>query len=143
MKKRADSWVYANGTKYWYLCELTYILTTTFIKFAIASFLLRIVVIRWHVRGLKIVMVLVGVFGVFYLFFGIFQCWPISKFWIPTESGFCFSGTQIAISSYAHSTLSAGADWFCGILPIFMVQHISMSRRMKSIVIGILAIGSM
>jgi hypothetical protein len=86
---------------------------------------------------------LVGVFGVFYLFFGIFQYWPISKFWIPAESGFCFRGTQIAISSYAHSTLSAGADWFCGILPIFMVHHISLSPRMESIVIGILAIGSM
>jgi hypothetical protein len=118
-------------------------MTTTLIKFAIATFLLRIAVSRTHVRGLKICMGVVGVFGVFYLFFGIFQCWPIPKFWIPTEDGFCFSGTQIAISSYAHSTISAAADWFCGILPIFMVRHISLSRRMKVVVIGILAIGSM
>jgi hypothetical protein len=88
-------------------------------------------------------MVAVGAFGLFTFFFGTFQCWPISKFWVPEEDGFCFSGTQIALLNYAHSTVSTVADWSCGILPFLMVRKSNMPKGVKATVIVILGIGSM
>jgi hypothetical protein len=131
------------ATKYWHFCELTYVLTTALIKLAIAALLLRIAIVPWHTRALKILIIVVCAFGFFTFFSGAFQCWPISELWLLEEDGFCFSGMQIALLSYTHSTTSAVADWFCGTLPFFMVRKSNMPRGMKTTVVAILGIGSM
>lgn len=49
----------------------------------------------------------------------------------------------IADSTYAHSAISALADWTLGTLPIFLVWDLAMSPRTKVSVALILALGAM
>lgn len=45
--------------------------------------------------------------------------------------------TSISAASYAHSVVSAMADWVLGLLPIWLIWGLQMGRRTK-ISVGIL-----
>lgn len=85
-------------------------------------------------------MILSGILGFAFSFVIIFQCWPISDWWglDPTQKR-CINPTVIIGLTYAVSGLNVIADWSLGILPIFVVKDLQMSRRQKKLVSGILA----
>jgi hypothetical protein len=55
----------------------------------------------------------------------------------------CINTRIIADTTYAASSINAIADWVFGLLPIFIVKDLKMSRRMKLIVIGLLSFAAM
>ncbi|KAI8634540.1 hypothetical protein F5Y19DRAFT_408963 [Xylariaceae sp. FL1651] len=126
--------------------EITYVVTSMFLKFTIGIFLLRICSRRWH--KVTIWMVLAGclVFNLFYVFVAAFQCHPVAYFWQrytnPTMTGSCLSKGLISSSTYAAAAVNASADWALGLLPIALVWNLDLGKRQKISVAGILAVGS-
>lgn len=128
---------------FWWLCELFYTITTVFIRLSIAVFLLRIAVKPLH-RGIIFgTLGAVVAFSIFYLFLVIFQCHPVSFFWLQYagEKGSCINPAAVPDASIAHSAVSFTADWILGLLPIFLIYHLQMNFRTKASVAGVLSLG--
>ena len=89
-------------------------------------------------------MSVVMLFSTFYFLLVIFQCHPVDYFWTKYAGavGRCVNPNVIADSTYAHSAISAWADWTLGILPIFLVWDLAMNPRTKVSVALILALGA-
>lgn len=85
-------------------------------------------------------MVASGILGFTFSFVLIFQCWPVYDWWSldPTQKR-CINPTVVIGLTYAVSGLNVIADWSLGILPIFVVKDLQMSKRQKKLVSGILA----
>jgi len=131
-------------SQFWFLCELTYALGTTILKIAIGLFLLRIAVHRRHIQIIWLTIGVSAVFGIFFLFFLLFQCSPISTFWNPSTPGAsCINPNDTAAVIYAYSAVSAAADWTFGILPVFLIWDVQMNPQTKITVAIILGLGAM
>ncbi|KAF4628501.1 hypothetical protein G7Y89_g9653 [Cudoniella acicularis] len=135
------------AVKWWWCCELAYVSSTTVIKASIGIFLMRICVKRMQIIAIWVTMGVVILFSVFYFFLIVFQCRPSTYFWTQYKgaSGSCVDPSVITSSTYAHSTISAVADWTLGILPIFLVWDLAMNPRTKvsvGLILGLGAIGS-
>ncbi|KAH8768053.1 hypothetical protein BGZ57DRAFT_766264, partial [Hyaloscypha finlandica] len=104
----------------------------------------RICVKRSQIVTIWIVIGVVTVFSIFYFFLIIFQCSPVTYFWTQYLGvvGKCVPAKVITNSTYAHSAISAWADWTLGILPIFLVWDLAMNPRTKVSVALILALGA-
>jgi len=94
---------------------------------------------------IRVVLGSVIAFSIFYFFLIVFQCQPVFYFWTQYlgHTGKCVNPNVIADSTYAHSAISAVADWTLGILPIFLVWNLKMNPRTKVSVGLILALGAM
>jgi hypothetical protein len=85
-----------------------------------------------------------GLFGSVYFLLAIFQCKPISAWWIRKHSpltkdyGWCFNNTTVVAVTFASSGLNSVADWTFGLLPIFIVKDLQMPVKQKRLVAGIL-----
>jgi hypothetical protein len=115
------------------------------LKISIAIFLGRICVKRSHILTIWVVLGVVTGFSLFYFFLVVFQCSPITYFWTQYvgAAGKCVAAKVITDSTYAHSAISAWADWTMGILPIFLVWDLAMNPRTKVSVALILALGAL
>jgi hypothetical protein len=131
--------------QWWWCCELAYVSSTAVLKASIGIFLLRICVKRGQKIVIWIVMITVMIFSTFYFLLVIFQCSPVDYFWTQYAgaTGKCVNSNVITDSTYAHSAISASADWTLGILPIFLVWDLAMNPRTKVSVAVILALGAM
>ncbi|ETS73695.1 hypothetical protein PFICI_14641 [Pestalotiopsis fici W106-1] len=133
-----------NALRFWFICEIFYVLTATFIKLAVGLFLIRLSVIKMHIWFLRILMVGSVVFGFAYLMVVLFQCRPISTFWLeaPGTPGKCLDNNPVAITTYIASVVNCLADWAFGILPMFIVWSLNMNKRSRIIAMGILGFAS-
>ncbi|KAI4594999.1 hypothetical protein KJ359_007250 [Pestalotiopsis sp. 9143b] len=133
-----------NALRYWFACEIFYVLTATFIKLAVGLFLIRLSVIKFHIWFLRILMVGSVLFGTAYLMVVLFQCRPISVFWeeAPGTAGKCLENNPVAITTYVASVINCIADWCFGILPMFIVWSLNMNKRSRLIAMGILGFAS-
>ncbi|KAI9685062.1 MAG: hypothetical protein M1822_005454 [Bathelium mastoideum] len=132
--------------KFWWFCELFYILSSCFLKIAIGQFLLRIAVAKVHRWIIRLVMISTGVFGTFYFLLAVFQCHPPSQWWAnlkPNSGPDCLSPSAMVSATYTAGALNTIADWTLGILPIFIVWNLSINRRVKVIVAGILGFAAL
>jgi hypothetical protein len=131
---------------------MTYVITTCLLKITIGVFLMQICVKKSQINIIRGVILVFGIFTIYFLFLMIFQCHPISYFWMsppdpqpgytPPAGESCVSRDIIADSTYAHGALSAAVDWTLGILPIFLVWNLNMNPRTKISVALILALGA-
>ncbi|CAK7205637.1 hypothetical protein SEUCBS139899_008416 [Sporothrix eucalyptigena] len=123
------------GLRAWWLCEMLYAPVTLSVRTSVAVFLLQIAVQRVHRRIIVAVMVIFWVVTIPLFFIAVFQCRPVSYFWMqpfPTEPrGTCMDGHVIFIVSIVHSVTSACCDWMLGILPIFMLWKIRLNVKTK------------
>jgi hypothetical protein len=111
----------------------------------VGIFLGQICIDRSQIIVIWTVCVTFSTFSVYYLFLLIFQCHPVSYFWIrfiPGSSGACLSLKLVVDSTYAHGILSAIVDWTLGTIPIFIVWDLRLNIRGKVSVAMILALGA-
>ncbi|KAH7317905.1 hypothetical protein BKA65DRAFT_109857 [Rhexocercosporidium sp. MPI-PUGE-AT-0058] len=129
--------------KYWYSSELIYIVTSLLIRLSIGFFLLRICNLRAHIWTIRITMATMIVVSVMYFGFMVFQCRPISYFWLrfTDGQGYCFTGRIIADITIVFSVFAATADLIFGILPIFIIWDLKINRKTKIIIGGLLTLG--
>ncbi len=130
---------------YWFLCELWYTLATVLLRLSISIFLLRICVKRSHKYLIYATMTMVIVFSTFYFLLAIFQCQPTNFFWMQFagEKGQCIDHTIFPIATYAHSAVSATADFVLGLLPICIIWDLKMNLQTKISVGVVLSMGVM
>ncbi|KAH9900339.1 hypothetical protein F4778DRAFT_136630 [Xylariomycetidae sp. FL2044] len=125
--------------------ELSYVVTSLFLKFTIGVFLLRICSTTRQRIIIWIVLIGCLVFNLFYVFIAAFQCKPVEYFWmraVEDAKGTCLSEEIILGSTYAAAAVNACADWVLGLMPIALVWNLDLNKRSKVSVAGILALGS-
>lgn len=125
---------------FWFFCELFYTISTVILKVAIGLFLLRVATDRTHIWIIRIVMAASIVCGAAFAIIILLQCTPIETWWtLDPDDGKCLRWTYMGALAYTISGLNVIADWVFGILPIFIVKGLAMSRRQKVLVACILA----
>ncbi|KIH86987.1 hypothetical protein SPBR_08897 [Sporothrix brasiliensis 5110] len=133
------------GLRAWWLCEMLYAPVTLCVRTSVAVFLLQIAVQRVHRRTIIAVIVAFWVVTIPLFFVAIFQCRPISYFWMqPFPSvprGTCVDGRVIYIVSVVHSVTSACCDWTLGILPVFMLWKVRLNVKTKLSLFMLLSMG--
>ncbi|KAF1930581.1 uncharacterized protein M421DRAFT_377119 [Didymella exigua CBS 183.55] len=99
-------------------------------KAAIALFLLRIVVRKWHIALLWSVMISTAIFSTITTALLFLQCKPVSYLWNPTiPGGHCpINFTDVGLSMGAWS---AAMDFILAILPWPVVMGLNMKRKEK------------
>ncbi|KAI5211860.1 hypothetical protein AUEXF2481DRAFT_36791 [Aureobasidium subglaciale EXF-2481] len=136
------------GFAAWMFAEVFYTASASVLKVAVGLFLERITQNKVHILIIRIMMAATMLIGTIYLFVALFQCTPISFYWdfSPNAKGHCISPMVLVVISYCASVLNGAADFFFGILPIFIVKDLNMKRNTKIVVaciLGFAAIGSL
>lgn len=128
---------------FWLLGEIMYTVTLVFIRLSVAVFLLRICIKPIHKIIIYGTMVMVIVYSTFYFFLVIFQCHPVSYFWLQYGGmkGSCLNPAVVPDASIAHSAVNFTADWILALLPIALLWHLQMNFRTKVSVAAVLAMG--
>jgi hypothetical protein len=133
------------GLRAWWLCEVLYPPVTFSVRTSVAIFLLQIAVQRAHRRTIMVVVVAFWLVTIPLFFVAVFQCRPISFFWMQpfpdVPRGTCMDGRVIFIVSVVHSVISACCDWALGILPVFMLWKVRLSKKTKIILSILLSMG--
>ncbi|KAL1902787.1 hypothetical protein Sste5346_000697 [Sporothrix stenoceras] len=133
------------GLRAWWLCEILYPPVTLSVRTSVAVFLLQIAVQRVHRRIIIGVMVAFWVVTAPLFFVALFQCQPVSYFWMQpfpdVPRGKCMDGSVMYIVSVIHSVISACCDWTLGIIPVFMLWKVQLSVRTKITLSILLSMG--
>lgn len=134
--------------EYWWFCEIAYCFASLGCKVSVCIFLLRITVKREHIWTLYAVMFLTVLAGIVFMFVMLLQCKPLQFFWMrtandPAIEGWCMDIRIVIAMTYVYSAFAALCDFTVGILPIFLVRKLSMQRRTKIAVVGILGMACM
>jgi hypothetical protein len=128
---------------YFWIGEILYTVTTVLLRLSIAVFLLRICVKRFHKYLIYGTMIMVIVYSMFYLLLAVFQCQPTSYFWnqYAGAEGTCINKSIFPDATFAHSAVSATADFVLGILPVSIIWDLKMNLRTKVSVGVVLSLG--
>lgn len=112
---------------------MAYTSTMFLAKISIGFFLLRVTVERVHIWIIRTAMAITALTGVIFFFVTVLQCSPVSFFWSKAVGGkgTCLDIEVIIGLTYFYSAVSALCDLTFGILPIFMLWNLNMSRRTK------------
>lgn len=133
------------GLRAWWLCEILYPPVTLSVRTSVAVFLLQIAVQRVHRRIIIGVMVAFWVVTIPLFFVALFQCQPVSYFWMQpfpnVPRGKCMDGSVMYIVSVIHSVISACCDWTLGIIPVFMLWKVQLSMKTKLTLFLLLSMG--
>lgn len=134
-----------NGYQDFFICELLYVTATCLIKISFCLTLLRISNVKGQVYSVYAVLTIVVVFSLFYFFFILSTCQPVSHFWLQFlgQVGKCRSTKSIVYATYAHGVVMSGADLVLAIIPCFLVWSLQMNRKAKITVASLLAFGSL
>ncbi|KAF1955743.1 hypothetical protein CC80DRAFT_414873 [Byssothecium circinans] len=127
--------------RFWWLCYVSYCTTMIAAKMSIGIFLLRVTVTKLHRYIIYTAMTLTLVSGLVFFFVTLLQCTPVSYFWgrFVGERGSCIDVNVIIGLTFLYSAISALSDGTFGILPIFLVWNLNMSRNSKLMLIPILS----
>ncbi|KAI0544929.1 hypothetical protein F4679DRAFT_563145 [Xylaria curta] len=130
----------AQAIKYFYICQLAYVLTSIIVKVGIALVLIRINVQRSirHIIVIALTLFLISALAFFFLL--ALQCRPISSIWGATE-GSCYDYAIVRKSGIAFSAVDIAVNFLYSSLPIVMLYGIQMSRRLKISAMFLLGIG--
>ncbi|PNS14421.1 hypothetical protein CAC42_3707 [Sphaceloma murrayae] len=132
------------GLKYWYLCALSYSLTTVFVKVAIGLFLLRFTTNRIQTGMIWAINISCVVVGLGYFIFLSLTCYPFAFYWDldPNATGYCFTPKVWLDVGYAMAACNVVADSVFAIIPMVIVWNTTMKRKTKVGVCILLGMGS-
>ncbi|CAG7990594.1 unnamed protein product [Penicillium salamii] len=127
------------------------------VKISIGLFLLRFAGKKGYKWFIWVVMVAMMLYTAICFLTLIFQCKDIRTNWDPTVKSECFSPTQLLTLSYTNTgemnifltsyfkltpaALNILTDLIFSILPVFMLRHLQVNRRVKASLICILGLG--
>ncbi|CAG9997279.1 unnamed protein product [Clonostachys byssicola] len=129
------------GRKWFLIFQLFYVTSTVPIKGSICVMLLRITPFTIYQRILYSVMAFSLLSALIVDIAFLTRCQPISATWDP-KAGRCANQSVVTSISYFISASTIVTDWSCSILPIFILRHARMPRRMKASIGIILALGA-
>ncbi|RAH60550.1 hypothetical protein BO85DRAFT_457374 [Aspergillus piperis CBS 112811] len=126
---------------WWWLGQTSYVVTVVVARISIALALLRLTVSRVHTILLWCVVGVSIIVGLVFWFMLTFECKPVSHFWQRTKPGHCMSIDNLLDIAYVYSVTAMICDFTLGLLPIFLVWKLQMSRQTKAALAGILSLG--
>ncbi|KAJ9254840.1 hypothetical protein DTO207G8_3370 [Paecilomyces variotii] len=126
---------------WWWLGQVSYVLTCVVAKISIALSIMRLTVKRVHSIVLWAVISVTTIVGLVFWLMLTLQCRPVAFFWNRTGNGHCLSSDSIITMAYVYSVEAAVCDFTVGILPVFVIWNLQMNRRTKWAVAGILSMG--
>lgn len=129
---------------FWWLASLFYNLSTLFVKLSVSIFIHKLCPQRIHKFIIWGMMSIVISYAITYFFLTIFQCSPPNYFWLKfagLKNGKCINEQIIPLATYAHSGISAMADWTLGLLPIWLIWGLQMNQRTKISIVILLGLG--
>ncbi|VUC23426.1 unnamed protein product [Clonostachys rosea] len=129
------------GRKWFLLFQLFYVTSTVPIKASICVMLIRITPFTIYQRILYGIMAFSTLSALIVDIAFLTRCQPISATWNPM-AGKCANQSVVTSISYFISASTIVTDWSCSILPIFILRHARMPRRMKASIGIILALGA-
>jgi hypothetical protein len=134
-----------NKTKFFFVGELFYAITSILIRLSIGFYLLRICLYKVHTWIIRITMFIITLLTVMYFIFCVVQCSPVSYFWLQFsgEPGRCLPPMLVQNVSIAYAVFAAATDIIFGILPITVIWNLKMNRKAKMVVGCLLALGIM
>lgn len=127
--------------QWWWLGQMSYVITCVIAKISIALALLRLTVAKLHSLILWVVIGLSLGVGLVFWFMLTLQCIPVSFFWERTGDGKCLSVDYLIDIAYLYSVVATLCDFTLGLLPIVLVWNLQMSRKTKYALAGILSMG--
>ncbi|KAK0254006.1 hypothetical protein LTR91_010525 [Friedmanniomyces endolithicus] len=108
-----------------------YITTTVAIKIALGLFFLRIMVEKWQRRVIYATVGFSSLYGLAFLFFGIFQCGNPTGYLIHSLQGDCVSRESLLSVNITAGVINALADWILATLPIFLLRKVQIPLPAK------------
>ncbi|GKZ27262.1 hypothetical protein AbraCBS73388_004037 [Aspergillus brasiliensis] len=132
---------FAYTEKWWWLGQTSYVVTVVVARISIALALLRLTVSRVHTILLWCVIAVSIIVGLVFWFMLTFECKPVSHFWQRTKPGHCMPIDYLLDIAYVYSVTAMISDFTLGLLPIFLVWKLQMSRKTKAALAGILSLG--
>ncbi|KAL4765059.1 uncharacterized protein BDW70DRAFT_128329 [Aspergillus foveolatus] len=127
--------------EYWWLCNISYALSSVLAKVSVCIFLLRVMPFPCHRAALYTVTALAVCSGIPFFVLLVIQCSPVSFWWTRMRgdtNGRCGYVDAIAIMLYIFSASSAIFDLTVALLPVILVRNLQMNRRTKAAVAGLL-----
>ncbi|KAI0004696.1 hypothetical protein F4779DRAFT_599511 [Xylariaceae sp. FL0662B] len=131
---------YIEATKNEIIGQVFGILVVGVSKTAVACFLLRIMVQRWHKMVLWFCIISTCGLSLFAAIVVVFQCIPVDKTWNRMGvEGYCWINfTPLGITTAAWSVVM---DFSMALLPCFVVWQLKMKRKEKIVVMSGLSLG--
>ncbi|KAL7785847.1 hypothetical protein V8C37DRAFT_393546 [Trichoderma ceciliae] len=126
---------------YWWFCYVWYCVTMICSKLSIGYFLLKIVIDRTQRIIIYAALVITVLWGAVFFLVTVLQCRPVSFFWTRLQPGACLDIMIIEAITYVYSAFSIISDFTFAILPIFLVWHLQMDRKLKFVLVPILSMG--
>lgn len=129
--------------------QVAYIVVSTMVKFVVGIFLLRLCVNNnWQRITILVLLVIVGLFNIFYVFMAIFQCQPVDFYWWryttdPPVTGKCNGHTLATIPTYFAVLIGIASDLTLALLPATLIKGAKLDHRTKISVCCVLALGSL
>ncbi|KAI5927226.1 hypothetical protein F4810DRAFT_649833 [Camillea tinctor] len=130
---------YVTAAKYEVIGQSFAILVVGISKTAVACFLLRIMIERWHKVVLWLCIISINGISLFCTVAIFIQCIPLERVWNPTADGYCwlnFTAVGIATASW-----SVVMDFAMAVFPCFVVWKLKMKRKEKITVLSGLSLG--
>lgn len=130
--------------------QVAYIVVSTLVKFVVGIFLLRLCVndSRWQRNTIIVLLIVVGLFNIFYVFIATFQCQPIAFYWYRYDpdapvTGKCNGHTLATIPTYFAVLIGIVADITLALLPATLIKGANLDKKTKISVCCVLALGSL
>lgn len=136
--------IYIADRQQWFLVnECMMIWSAIFMKFSLAFFFLRLVVLPWQRYFLYGSMAVTLLGNIFFFFFCLFVCGNPLNYWENFVANYCWSSEVKVASSFVHNILNCIADLMLATMPFFLLRGSSMMWRMKLGVSAILGLATM
>ncbi|KAJ5963583.1 uncharacterized protein N7479_003459 [Penicillium vulpinum] len=124
-----------------YATQGIYMWAIGLVKISIGLFLLRFASVKRFRIFIWVVMVLMALYTAICFLTLIFECQDIRANWDPSVKSKCFSPHQLLTLSYTNTALNILTDLIFAVLPVFMLRHLQVNRRVKASLICILGLG--
>lgn len=119
-----------------------YIISSVFLKIALATLLLRVLYVRWQRNVIYGTMAISIAYGTFYWLYVMLECGSPANFHERIIQGHCLTHAQIDGPSYVHAAWNALADLIFLLLPVALLWNQDMTMREKASIAAILGVGS-
>ncbi|OGE50290.1 hypothetical protein PENARI_c017G04799 [Penicillium arizonense] len=121
--------------------EGIYLWAIGLVKVSIGLFLLRFAPQKGYKIFIWVVIVLMTLYTAICFLTLVFECKDIRTNWDKNVVSECFSSRQLLILSYTNTALNILTDLIFALLPIFMLRHLQVNRRVKASLVCILGLG--
>jgi hypothetical protein len=132
-----------NFARWLYILEILYFLLIAIVKLTLLFFFLRIFPKPLVRKALWATIALTVLYGVAFAITGIFQCSPISYYWLQYATPGAGKCVNINALAWTNAIISIALDIWMLVLPLYEVFHLQLSWRNKISVAMMFFVGTL